>query len=147
MKLKLPLALALASLTLAACGTDTAEEDIPTDPTDQETTIDTLEEQAADDDDPADAVVTDEQLAPVSEEELEGAESIDDVDTYEEFAEQDSFDPEGLDAYLVTDDTSERVIVFTENGEQVFKSMFMKDENRLLIINLIDQEVLQNSPI
>lgn len=144
MRLKLPLAILLASLTLGACAT---EEETPTEPTDQETTIDTLEDQAADDDDPADAVVTDEQLAPVSEDELEAAESIDNLDDYEEFNEQDTFNPEGLDAHLVSDDETERVIVFTENGEQAFKSIFVKEDNRLLLINLLDQEVLQNDPI
>lgn len=146
MKLKLPIAILLATLTLGACDTDTTEE-TPTEPTDQETSIDTLEEQAAEDDDPTDAVVTDEQLAPVSEDDLDGAETIDNLDEFEEFTEQDTFNPENLDAHLVMDDSSERVIVFTENGEQAFKSIFVKEDNRLIIINLNDQEVLQNDPI
>ncbi|MFO8068464.1 MAG: hypothetical protein R6U02_00470 [Alkalibacterium sp.] len=129
----------LATTTLAACTSD--------DEVGETETLDPIEEEAAIEDEPGEAVVTDEELAPISEEELEQAEAIDDLDQYAEFAEQDVFDPTGYDAYLITDNGTTRVILFQDGDEQVFKSIYIEEDNRLKIIDLRNNELLLNSPL
>ncbi|MCC5894637.1 MAG: hypothetical protein JJU16_04180 [Alkalibacterium sp.] len=157
MDIKKLLALLVASSTLAACqtndtDTDSGEDDLEdteeigeVDDTDED--IDTQEEEAELDDDPSEAVVSEEDLQPVSDEELDSAEPIDDLSQYEEFNEQNVFNPEQYDAYLVTDNGGNRVIIFVEDSEQVFKSIFVKEDNRLKVIDLTENELLINDPI
>lgn len=129
----------MAAATLGAC---TTEED----PGEAEA-LDPIEEEAAIEEEPNEGMVTEEELAPVSESEMDEAESIDNIDQYEEFEEQDVFDPTGYDAYLITDNGSTRVILFTDGDEQVFKSIFTEEDNRLKIIDLQNNELLLNSPL
>ncbi|OJF95340.1 hypothetical protein [Alkalibacterium sp. 20] len=129
----------LAATTLAACTTD--------DGAGETETLDPIEEEAAIEEEPGEALVTDEEMAPISDEELEQAEVIDDLDQYPEFAEQDAFDPTVYDAYLITDNGSTRVILFQDGDEQVFKSVYIEEDNRLKIIDLQNNELLINSPL
>lgn len=149
MNIKKLLALLAAASTLAACqtdDTDPAGNDVgEVDDTDED--IDTQEEEAELDEDPAEVVVSDEELAPVSDEELDNAEPVDDLSQYEEFQEQDVFTPEDYDAYLISDEGGVREIIFTEDDEQVFKSIFIIEDNNLRVIDLINSEVLINDPI
>lgn len=133
------IALFVAATTLAACGAE--------DETGETETLDPIEEEAAVEEEPDESVVTDEELAPASDEELEQAEQIDDLDQYEEFNEQDAFDPTDLDAYLITDNGNTRVVIFQDGDEQVFKSIYIQEDNRLKVIDLQNNELLLNSPL
>lgn len=128
----------LATATLAAC---TTEED----PGVTES-LDPIEEEAALEDEPNEGIVTDEDLMPVSDAELEQAEMIDNLDDYEEFSAQDAFDPSDYDAYLVSEGTR-RVFVFLEDDVQIFKTIYIEEDNSLEIIDIPNEEVIQNSPI
>lgn len=145
------LALLAAASTLAACQTD--ETDAPVNGVDEIDGVGEVEETEEDietyeeDDDPADAIVTDQELEPVSDEELDNAELIDDLSQYEEFEEQDVLNLDEYDAYLLSDEGGRREIIFTENDEQIFKSIFIIEDNNLRIIDLMNAEVLINDPI
>ncbi|PRY75175.1 hypothetical protein [Alkalibacterium olivapovliticus] len=150
MDIKKLIALLAATSTLAACQTDDTTDPAVTDGDETEETgedIDTQEEEAELDDDPSEVVVSDEELEPVSDEDLENAEPIEDLDQYEEFEEQDVFSPEDYDAYLISDEGGVREIIFVEEEEQVFKSIFIMEDNNLRVIDLINSEVLINDPI
>ena len=96
----------------------------------------------------SEAVEVEEDFAPVPEEELDAAEVIEQSDYPEFNALQEEIDLETLDSYLVTDNPGTRVVVFVENGEQVYKSIYIKPENRLKLVDLkanelvIDEEVV-----
>ncbi|EXJ23173.1 hypothetical protein ADIAL_1320 [Alkalibacterium sp. AK22] len=159
MKIMLIAYAVVASLALTACGTndeaelenggeleDTeqpAEEEV----TDDQGDIDTQEDEAALDNEPDEDMVTDEELALASEAELEEAEPIEDLSQYEEFAEQDVFSPDNYDAYLLSDEGGMREILFMDNSQQLFRSIYTYEDNNLRIIDLINQELLLNSPL
>lgn len=146
MNIKKLVALLAVSSTLAACQTD--DTDVPEpemEDTDEE--IDTQEEEAELDDDPAEFVVSDEELEPYDEDQIDAAEPIDDLSQYEEFEGQDAFDPDQFDAYLVLDEGGRREIIFMEDDEQVFKSIYIEEDNNLRIIDLPNSEVILNAPI
>lgn len=160
MKIKLLLPAMAASLALAACDTsnneeldddgleDTeqpAEETIDDDQEEEE--IDSQEDEAALDNAPDEDMVTDEELELVADEELETAEPIDDLSQYEEFAEQDVFTPDHFDAYLLSDEGGVRDILFMEDSQQLFRSIYTYEDNNLRIIDLINQELILNDPI
>ncbi|SFC15072.1 hypothetical protein SAMN04488102_103229 [Alkalibacterium subtropicum] len=128
----------MAALTLGACTTED-------DPGETEG-LDPIEEEAAIEDEPNEAIITEEDLAPVSDEELEQAELVENLDEYEEFAEQDGFDPNDYDAYLVSEGTR-RVFVFMEGDVQIFKTIYVEEDNSLEIIDVANEQVIQNSPI
>ncbi|WP_225743571.1 hypothetical protein [Marinilactibacillus sp. Marseille-P9653] len=140
--MKKMIGLLLSVSLLGACNagdTDEATED---------TTL-TQEEEAAVDDETqvTDAAATEEEMAPVDDEDLEDAEMISDLSDYEEFADQDTFDPSQLDAYLITDNPGTRVILFTEGDEQMFKSIYIKEDNRFKVVDLVENELLINAPL
>lgn len=142
-----------AGAVLSACQTDETEtNDIDTEEV-QDTEdvngedLDTQEDEAALEDEADEAVVSDEDMAPVSDEELENAEAIGDLTQYEEFEEQDVFVPEDYVAYLVSEEGGRRVFVFTENDEQVFKTIYVMPDNQLQVIDLVNDELLMNDPI
>lgn len=142
-----------AGAVLSACQTDETEtNDIDTEEV-QDTEdvngedLDTQEDEAALEDGADEAVVSDEDMAPVSDEELENAEAIGDLTQYEEFEEQDVFVPEDYVAYLVSEEGGRRVFVFTENDEQVFKTIYVMPDNQLQVIDLVNDELLMNDPI
>ncbi|MCC5889471.1 MAG: hypothetical protein JJU01_02805 [Alkalibacterium sp.] len=142
-----------AGAVLAACQTDetdTGETEVDqieeTEDTNGED-LDTQEDEAALDEDPDEAVISDEDMAPVSDEDLDNAEAVDDLSQYEEFEQQDVFVPEDYDAYLVSEEGGRRIFVFTEDGEQVFKSIYVTPDNQLQIIDLVNDELLMNDPI
>lgn len=142
-----------AGAVLTACQTDEAEtNDMDTEDV-QETEdvngedLDTQEDEAALEDEVDEAVVSDEDMAPVSDEELDNAEAVDDLSQYEEFDEQDVFVPEDYDAHLVSEEGGRRIFVFTQEDEQVFKTIYVMPDNQLQVIDLINDELLMNDPI
>lgn len=139
MKNKKMIVLFLAALTLAGC-TDES------DPGETEA-LDPIEEEAAVEEEPNESSVTEDELAPVTDEEKSQGQSLDTIDDYEEFKSQDVFEPTDYDAHLVTDNTNTRVILFSEGEEQVYKSVFIKRDNRLKIIDLQKDQLIINSPL
>lgn len=146
MNVKKLIAILAATSTLAACQTDdTTAPEPATDETDEE--IETHVDEDDLDDEPSEVVVSDEDMEPVSDDELANAEPIDDLSQYEEFEEQEVFNPEEYDAYLISDEGGIREIIFTEDSEQVFKSIFVIEDNILRVIDLVNSELLINDPI
>lgn len=119
-----------------------------TDEANEETTL-TQEEEAAGDDETqvTEAAATEEEMAPVDDEDLEDAEMISDLSEYEEFENQNTFDPSQLDAYLITDNPGTRVVLFTDGDEQMFKSIYIKEDNRFKVVDLVENELLINAPL
>ena len=152
------------SLVLAACGnTDSGDEDLTpeTDQTeDTETTEDTdtveetedteeSEENESDTDseEASDEDVSDDDMASADEEELESAEKISDHEEYEELAAQDFFNPDDYTAHLVVDNPGKRIFVFEDDGQQAYKTIYIKKTNRLKIIDLKNDGLLMNEII
>lgn len=86
-------------------------------------------------------------LAPVSEEELENSEAVSSLENYEELSSQDYFNPEDFQAHLITDNPGTRVFIFHEGSEQAYKTVFIKDDKRLKVIDLVNNELLMNDII
>lgn len=130
------LSLFLATALLGACTEgDSGSETI------------TTEEEAAVEEEVSDTVATDQEMAPASDSELEDAEVITDLSDYEEFKDQDVFDPTQFVTYAVEDNTAVRVIIFLEDDEQVYKTIYIKEDNRFKVIDLRENELLLNTPI
>lgn len=130
------LSLFLATALLGACTEgDSGSETI------------TTEEEAAVKEEVSDTVATDQEMAPASDSELEDAEVITDLSDYEEFKDQDVFDPTQFETYAVEDNTAVRVIIFLEDDEQVYKTIYIKEDNRFKVIDLRENELLLNTPI
>lgn len=130
------LSLFLATALLGACTEgDSGSETI------------TTEEEAAVEEEVSDTVATDQEMAPASDSELEDAEVITDLSDYEEFKDQDVFDPTQFETYAVEDNTAVRVIIFLEDDEQVYKTIYIKEDNRFKVIDLRENELLLNTPI
>lgn len=142
-----------AGAVLSACQTDEADtNDVDSDQIEETEDangedLDTQEDEAALDEEPDEAVIAEEDMEPVSDEELENAEAIGDLTQYEEFEEQDVFVPEDYVAYLVSEEGGRRIFVFTEDDEQVFKTIFVMPDNQLQVIDLVNDELLMNDPI
>lgn len=132
------LSLCLISALLGACKTDGSDSE----------TITTEEEEAIEEEEEvSDAVAAYEEMAPAADSELENSKMITDLSDYEEFKEQDVFDPTQFETYLVEDNTAVRVIIFLEDDEQVYKTIYIKEDNRFKVIDLRENELLLNTPI
>ena len=149
------------SLVLAACGnTDSGDEDLTpeTDQTeDTETTEDTdtveeteeSEENESDTDseEASDEDVSEDDMASADEEELESAENVSDHEEYEELSAQDFFNPDDYTSHLVVDNPGKRIFVFEDDGQQAYKTIYIKKTNRLKIIDLKNDGLLMNEII
>lgn len=62
-------------------------------------------------------------------------EEFDEYDTI-----QDEADIEDLKADVVEDNSNKRIILFKDNDQKVYKSIFIKNKNRLKIIDIQDDE-------
>lgn len=82
-------------------------------------------------------------LAPVPDEKFDSATLITDQADYPELEYiQETVPLENLDGYLVTDNPGTRVMIFVEADEQAYKSIFIKSENRLKLVDLRANELL-----
>lgn len=132
------ISLLFAAALLGACSPDNSADD----------TITQKEEAAIEEEEEvSETAATDEELAPVSESDLAQAELITDLSNYEEFEEQNAFDPSQFDTYLVEDSAAMRIISFLEDDEQVYKTIFIKEDNRFKVIDLKTEELLSNTPL
>ena len=158
------------SLVLAACGnTDSGDEDLTPDTDQTEDTestedTDTAEETEDEDttesdenesdtdadtdsDEASDEDVSDEDMASADDEELESAEKVSDHEEYEELSAQDFFNPDDYTSHLVVDNPGKRIFVFEDNGQQAYKTIYIKKANRLKIIDLKNDDLLMNEII
>lgn len=145
----------LGVLFLTGCGDNPQEE-----PQDTEIPEETIEEPATDNDgetqenieEPTEDTdegheTSEEDMAPASDEELEEGESVSDFTNYSELEMQDFFNPEEFDASLVTNNPGTRVFIFRDGDQQAYKTVFIKNNNRLKVIDIINDELLMNEQI
>ena len=85
-----------------------------------------------------------EDLSSVSEEELNSADIVQPADYPELQVLQKVIDLEKVDGYLVTDNPGTRVVIFVEDEEQVYKSMYIQSDNRLKVVDLKTNELMMN---
>lgn len=79
----------------------------------------------------------------VSEEELSEAEVIDDLTEYPEIAAiQENIDLTELTGYVISDNPGTRILIFTNENKQVYKSIFVKDENHLKVVDLEQNDLV-----
>src|SRR5699024_7868688 len=149
------------SLVLAACGnTDSGDEDLTpeTDQTEDTETAedtDTVEETEeseenesdTDSEEASDEDVSEDDMASADEEELESAENVSDHEEYEELSAQDFFNPDDYTSHLVVDNPGKRIFVFEDDGQQAYKTIYIKKANRLKIIDLKNDDLLMNEII
>lgn len=79
----------------------------------------------------------------VSKEELNEAEMIDDLTEYPETtATQETIDLTELTGYVISDNPGTRILIFTNENKQVYKSIFVKDENHLKVVDLEQNDLV-----
>lgn len=102
-------------------------------------------EQQTDSEQDSTAIVSSEDAVEesVSKEELNEAEVIDDLTEYPETtAIQETIDLTELTGYIVSDNPGTRILIFTNEEKQVYKSILVKDEKQLKVIDLEQNEVV-----
>lgn len=112
---------------LAACSNDDTAED--TNSEDNETPeVEEQEEQATD-------VESDEIMDEDTEEQNP------EMDDYEEASKiEEKVDLDGLEVEVETDNDNNRVLLFLDEGKEVYKTIYIKRDHRLKIIDIIDNE-------
>lgn len=102
-------------------------------------------EQQTDSEQDSTAIVSSEDAVEesVSKEELNEAEVIDDLTEYPETtAIQETIDLTELTGHIISDNPGTRILIFTNEEKQVYKSILVKDEKQLKVIDLEQIEVL-----
>lgn len=90
----------------------------------------------------------DEDMAPVSEEDAANAETVTDISQYEELEyAKDTIDLSGYESRLLTDNQGTRVMLFSKDNEQVYKTVYVKNNNWLKVIDLKADNLLLNEKI
>lgn len=83
------------------------------------------------------------QMDGVSKEELDSAEVIEELADYPETETiQETIDLTDLTGYVISDNPGTRILIFTHEGNQVYKSIFVKDENHLKVIDLEQNDLV-----
>ena len=86
--------------------------------------------------------------AEVTEQDLIGAETVSEASEYPELKyAQKKVDFSGLKGYIVADNPNKRVIIFKDDQEQVYKTIFIKRNNYLKVINLEGDGLVLNESI
>ena len=103
-------------------------------------------EQQTDSEQDTSAVVSSEDIVEeesVSDEELNEAEVIDDLTEYPETTTiQETIDLKELTGYIISDNPGTRILIFTNEGKQVYKSILVKDESHLKVIDLEQNDLV-----
>lgn len=81
-------------------------------------------------------------LATVPEEELGSADDIQQSDYPERSTLQEMIDLETVESYLITDNPGTRVMIFVKDGEQAYKSIYIKSDNRLKLVDFEANELI-----
>ncbi|MBM6615071.1 hypothetical protein JTF06_09255 [Desemzia sp. RIT804] len=93
--------------------------------------------------------IVEEEFEQVPEEDYESADPIQATDYPELSAIQEEIDLDTVEGHLVTDNPGTRVIIFVEDGQQAYKSIYIKSDNRLKLVDfkanelLIDEELAE----
>lgn len=88
---------------------------------------------------------TSEEPALATNEELADAEQVTQVMDYEEMGTvEKSINLNGTEAYLLTDNPGSRVVIFTAENQQVYKTIFVKNTKRLKVIDLKENQLVVN---
>lgn len=87
----------------------------------------------------------DKDMAPVSEEEAASAEMVTDISQYEEL--EYTIDLSGYESRMLTDNQGTRVMLFSKDNEQVYKTVYVKNNNWLKVIDLKGDNLLLNEKI
>lgn len=83
------------------------------------------------------------QMDGVSKEELDSAEVIEELADYPETETiQETIDLTDLTGYVISDNPGTRILIFTHEDNQVYKSIFVKDENHLKVIDLEQNDLV-----
>ncbi|AZP04765.1 putative periplasmic lipoprotein [Jeotgalibaca ciconiae] len=140
----------IASFTLAACAAEnnsdsseavesmeTIESEVSSAPESVETSEHSSQE----------SETASEDLEGVTEEELANAESVSEYDSYEELVYQDVFNPEQYQGSIVTDNQGKRIFLFSDGQNQIYKTIYIKHDNRLKIIDLQKDDLVYNKII
>lgn len=140
----------IASFTLAACAAEnnsdsseavesmeTIESEVSSAPESVETSEHSSQE----------SETASEDLEGVTEEELANAESVSEYDSYEELVYQDVFNPEQYQGFIVTDNQGKRIFLFSDGQNQIYKTIYIKHDNRLKIIDLQKDNLVYNKII
>ncbi|HJB24874.1 MAG TPA: hypothetical protein H9946_12110 [Candidatus Jeotgalibaca pullicola] len=140
----------IASFTLAACAAEnnsdsseavesmeTIESEVSSAPESVETSEHSSQE----------SETASEDLEAVTEEELANAESVSEYDSYEELVYQDVFNPEQYQGSIVTDNQGKRIFLFSDGQKQIYKTIYIKHDNRLKIIDLQEDDLVYNKII
>jgi len=94
-------------------------------------------------------VSTEEESDETSTEDSQNSEAENDVADFEEGdALQDTIDLEGLTMETATDNPNKRVLLFSnDEGQKEYKSVFIKQKNRLKIIDIKNDDLLLNEEL
>ena len=156
--------ISMATLVLGACTNDNTTTDVDTTSSSVEVTESMTSEssmvsesssmasesssmEGVESEDMDDADVSDEDLADVPNSDLESAESVSEYAAYEELAAQDVFNPADYDGHLVTDNPGTRIFLFRNGDMQMYKTIFVKNNNRLKVIDLQADQMVYNEQI
>lgn len=96
----------------------------------------------------ADTETDSEDMAPVSEEEAANAEEATDLSQYEELAyAKDKVDLSKYESRILNDNQGKRVMLFSDGNQQVYKTVYVKHNNWLKVIDLKNDDLVVNESI
>ena len=124
---------------------ETTEEEDSEATTDEEEQENNEEEETTEKEEDKEEEMEDEEA--VSDEEINEADKVDDFADADELSKQDYFDPEDYEGRLITDNPGTRIFIFREGEKQVYKTIFIKNDQRLKVIDLMNNELLMNERI
>lgn len=102
-------------------------------------------EQQTDSEQDSTAIVSSEEAVEesVSKEELNETEVIDDLTEYPETTViQETIDLTELTGHIISDNPGTRILIFTNEENQVYKSIFVKDEKQLKVVDLEQNDLV-----
>lgn len=122
---------------VTACGDNKMEDNsvkkFPSPESTESETEDTNEETASDEEQPPDNEDTSNENQIVDEDKVS---NIDIIDFEEALVIEDEVDVSGLDVDIQTDNRNNRVILFLDNNEPIYKTIYVKHKQRLKIIDI-----------
>lgn len=85
----------------------------------------------------------DDEFDGVSEAELDSAEVIEELEDYPETTTiQETIDLTNLTGYVISDNPGTRILIFTNGDKQVYKSIFVKDEDRVKVVDMEQNDLV-----
>lgn len=128
------------ALFLFACSPSSTDPSGPAEETDARQATQSTATATSETSEQADA----DEMSPATEDAMANAEVTTDFEQYEELSYQEYFDPAAHTAHLLTDNPGTRIFIFQDGAQQAYKTIFVKQENRLKIIDLQNDKLLMN---